>query len=208
MTPTFFKRPADFRAWLERNHESASELLVGYYKRATGKPSITWPESVDEALCFGWIDGIRRSIDDECYSIRFTPRRPGSIWSQVNTRRMAELIKQKRVRPPGLKAFESRDAEKTRLYSFERETAVLPPDLEKTLRANKKAWQFLEAQPPGYKKIAMFFVVSAKRDETRKRRLDYLIKVSAKGMRLGPTGPTKPGQRARPKRSTDVKSDR
>ncbi len=191
MKPTFFKTPADFRSWLEKHHARADELLVGFYKKESGKPSITWPESVDEALCFGWIDGIRRRIDDIRYSIRFTPRRRGSIWSKVNTRRVAELIKDKRMRPAGVKAFEARDPKKTGIYSFERETATLPAEFEKAFRANTKAWKFWEAQPPGYRRLAAYFVTSAKQDETRRRRLDVLIRDSARGLRLGIARPTR-----------------
>ncbi len=191
MKPTFFKTPADFRSWLEKHHARADELLVGFYKKESGKPSITWPESVDEALCFGWIDGIRRRIDDISYSIRFTPRRRGSIWSNVNTKRVAELIKEKRMRPAGEKAFEARDPKKTGIYSFERETATLPAEFEKAFRANTKAWKFWEAQPPGYKRLAAYFVTSAKQTETRRRRLDVLIRDSAKGLRLGIARPTR-----------------
>jgi uncharacterized protein YdeI (YjbR/CyaY-like superfamily) len=189
--PTFFKTPADFRSWLEKHHARADELLVGFYKKESGKPSITWPESVDEALCFGWIDGIRRRIDDISYSIRFTPRRRGSIWSNVNTKRVGELIKEKRMRPAGEKAFEARDPEKTSIYSFERETATLPAEFEQAFRANTKAWKFWEAQPPGYKRLAAYFVTSAKQDETRRRRLDVLIRDSARGLRLGIARPTR-----------------
>jgi len=189
--PTFFKTPADFRSWLEKHHSRADALLVGFYKKESGKPSITWPESVDEALCFGWIDGIRRRIDDIRYSIRFTPRRRGSIWSNVNTKRVAELIKDKRMRPAGVKAFEARDPKKTGIYSFERETATLPAEFEKAFRANTKAWKFWEAQPPGYRRLAAYFVTSAKQDETRRRRLDVLIRDSAQGLRLGIARPTR-----------------
>ena len=191
MKPTFFKTPADFRWWLEKYHARADELLVGFYKKESGKPSITWPESVDEALCFGWIDGIRRRIDEIRYSIRFTPRRRGSIWSTVNTKRVAELIKDKRMRPAGVKAFEARDPKKTGIYSFERETATLPAEFEKAFRANTKAWKFWEAQPPGYRRLAAYFVTSAKQDETRRRRLDVLIRDSARGLRLGIARPTR-----------------
>ena len=191
MKPTFFKTPADFRSWLERHHARADALLVGFYKKESGKPSITWPESVDEALCFGWIDGIRRRIDDIRYSIRFTPRRRGSIWSNVNTKRVVELIKDKRMRPAGVKAFEARDPKKTGIYSFERETATLPAEFEKAFRANTKAWKFWEAQPPGYRRLAAYFVTSAKQDETRRRRLDVLIRDSAQGTRLGIARPTR-----------------
>src|ERR687895_340334 len=128
MKATFFATPADFRAWLERHHETVGELLVGFYKKGSGRPSITWPESVDEALCFGWIDGVRRTIDDESYSIRFTPRRRRSIWSLVNVKRVAELTKLGRMQPAGLRAFEARDPRRTGVYSFEQKGEVtLPP---------------------------------------------------------------------------------
>jgi len=185
MRPVFFKTPADFRAWLERHHDAARELLVGFYKTGSGRASLTWPESVDEALCFGWIDGVRRQIDDVSYSIRFTPRRPRSIWSVINTRRVAVLAREKRMRPAGLKAFAARDPKKTGVYSFERETAALPPPFEKTFRANRKAWSFFEAQPQGYKRLAAYFVISAKQEATRGRRLARLIQDSAEGRRLG-----------------------
>jgi uncharacterized protein YdeI (YjbR/CyaY-like superfamily) len=185
MKPTFFATPAEFRRWLEKHHDSESELLVGFYKKGSGRPSITWPESVDEALCFGWIDGVRKTLDEDSYTIRFTPRRKGSIWSKVNTRRAEELIELKRMHPSGLKAFEARDPEKTGIYSFERENAQLSAEDEATFRANRKAWRFFELQPPGYRKIAIFYVMSAKREETRARRLRTLINESAAGRRIG-----------------------
>ena len=191
MKAMFFPTPADFRAWLERHHATKDELLVGFYRKDSGRASITWPESVDEALCYGWIDGIRRRIDEASYSIRFTPRRRGSIWSNVNTKRVAALVKDKRMRPAGLKAFEARDPVKSGIYSFERETAALPPAYEKSFRANRTAWTFWEAQPPGYKRLAAHYVTSAKQEDTRKRRLDILIRDSAQGLRLAPLRSTK-----------------
>lgn len=184
MTPTFFATPEKFRAWLRKNHEKAAELLVGFYKKDSGKPSITWPESVDEALSFGWIDGVRRRIDDESYSIRFTPRRKGSIWSAVNIRRMKALIAEGRVSPAGMRAWELRDEAKSRVYSFENAPRELPPELEKRFRANKKAWTFFNEQPPGYRRQMIFRITSGKREETRLRRLDQLIEVSASGQRM------------------------
>jgi len=186
MKPTFFATPADFRKWLERHHDTADELLVGFYKKGSGRPSITWPESVDEALCFGWIDGIRRSIDDESYSIRFTPRRPRSIWSSVNIKRMAELTKLGRVHPAGLRAFEARDPERSQVYSFEqcRAAQKLSPDLQAKLEANKKAWAFLQSQAPYYQRTVSWWVMSAKKEETRLKRLATLIKDSAAGRRI------------------------
>ena len=184
MSPTFFATPADFRAWLEQHHEKESELLVGFYKKDSGRPSITWPESVDEALCVGWIDGVRRRIDDVSYSIRFTPRRRGSIWSAVNIRRAEELTKLGRMRPAGLAAFAARDEAKSRVYAFENAPRELPPADEKKFRANRKAWKFFNEQPPGYRRLAIFWVTGAKREETRARRLAQLIEDSANGRRL------------------------
>jgi len=184
--PTFFATPADFRRWLERRHATESELLVGYYKKGTGRPSITWQESVQEALCFGWIDGVRRKVDEESYCIRFTPRRPGSNWSAINLAKARELIESGRMRPAGLRAFEARDPEKTGVYSFEqRQAARFSPEAEARFRAHPEAWSFFQSQPPGYRKIATFYVVSAKREETRARRLERLIEDSAAGRRIG-----------------------
>jgi uncharacterized protein YdeI (YjbR/CyaY-like superfamily) len=179
--PRFFKTPADFRAWLLKHHDTAPELLVGFYKKGSGKPSMTWPESVDEALCVGWIDGIRRRIDDDSYSIRFTPRRSGSIWSAVNTKRVAVLTRERRMRPAGLAAFEARDAKKTAIYSYERETAVWPPAFERQFRANAKAWTHFNAAPPSYRRLATYWVTSAKQEATRQRRLATLIASWEKG---------------------------
>lgn len=186
MNATFFKTPGDFRRWLKTHHASEPELWVGFYKRSTGRPSLTWPESVDEALCFGWIDGIRKKIDEASYVIRFSPRKPGSNWSNVNTRKADELIRAGRMQPAGRRAFEARDPARSGVYSFEqREHATLTPTQEKQFRANKAAWSFFEAQPPGYRKIAVFYVASAKRDATRARRLKILIDDSAAGRRIG-----------------------
>jgi uncharacterized protein YdeI (YjbR/CyaY-like superfamily) len=189
MEPTFFATPDDFRAWLEAHHESAPELLVGFYKKGCGKPSITWPESVDEALCFGWIDGIRRTIDDESYSIRFTPRRARSIWSKVNVGRVAALKKLGRMRPAGLRAFAKLDENRSGIYRYEHELREEEPPLARayiaTFKANKKAWTFFAAQPPGYRKLATRFVMDAKKEETRLKRLERLIKDSVAGRRIG-----------------------
>jgi len=179
--PRFFKTPADFRAWLVQHHATAAELLVGFYKKGSGKPSITWPESVDEALCVGWIDGIRRRIDDNSYSIRFTPRRAGSIWSAVNTKRCAVLTREGRMLDAGLAAFKARDAQKTAIYSYERETAAFPPAFERQFRANATAWSHFNAAPPSYRRLAAYWVTSAKQDETRQRRMASLIESWEKG---------------------------
>lgn len=185
MKPTFFATPAEFRAWFEANHQSARELLVGFHKRGSGKPSITWPESVDEALCFGWIDGIRRRLDGERYMIRFTPRRRGSNWSEVNVRRAEQLIREGRMERAGLDAFEARDPSRTASYSFEqRSAAQLPEDLDAIFRANRAAWDFFHAQPPGYVRMMLWWIVSARRADTRLRRLQELIDVSAAGRRV------------------------
>ena len=187
MKATFFSTPASFRKWLETNHDRVPELLVRFYKKGSGKPSITWPESVDEALCFGWIDGVRRRIDDESYSIRFTPRRPRSIWSNVNTKRVAELTKQGRMHASGVAAFKARDPKRSGIYSFEQRERdqKLGASYEAKLRANRKAWAYFQAQPPGYRRMATLFVMSAKREETRLRRLAVLIEESAAGRRIG-----------------------
>jgi uncharacterized protein YdeI (YjbR/CyaY-like superfamily) len=190
--PKFFPTPTRFRAWLTAHHATDKELLVGFYKKGTGKPSITWPESVDEALCFGWIDGVRRSLGDEAYSIRFTPRRSKSIWSAINVARVGELKKLRRMTPAGLRAFEARTPERTGVYSFERKTAAkLWPREEKKLRANEKAKAFFDSQPPWYRRAAIHWVISAKRVETRERRLDQLIGDSARGRTIPPL--TRPG---------------
>ncbi|HEY7284128.1 MAG TPA: YdeI/OmpD-associated family protein [Vicinamibacterales bacterium] len=181
MKPRFFKTPADFRAWLAKNHASADELLVGFYKKSSGRPSITWQESVDEALCAGWIDGVRRRIDDDSYSIRFTPRRKGSIWSLINTKRVAVLKADGRMFEAGLNAFAARDEKKTGVYSFERETATFPAAYLKRFRSNAKAWGFFDSQGAYYKRLAAYWVTSAKQEETRQRRLAQLIDLSARG---------------------------
>jgi uncharacterized protein YdeI (YjbR/CyaY-like superfamily) len=191
MTPTFFASPADFRAWLEANHATESELLVGFYKKATGRPSITWPESVDEALCFGWIDGIRRSLGGEAYTIRFTPRRPTSIWSAVNVGRVEELEKQGRMTPAGRRAFEARKPERTGVYSFERQPAELSSEEAALLAADAAAEAFFQARPAWYRRAALHWVTSAKREDTRARRLAQLIADSAAGRTIPPL--TRPG---------------
>jgi uncharacterized protein YdeI (YjbR/CyaY-like superfamily) len=190
MEPAFFESPADFRAWFEEHHESESELLVGFYKKASGKPSITWPESVDQALCFGWIDGVRRSLGDEAYTIRFTPRKPRSNWSAVNVKRMKELLAEGLVHPAGEAAYERRSDDRTAIYSYEqRKSAQLPEEFEARLRANPAAAEFYDAQPPWYRRTAAHWVISAKREATRERRLAQLIEDSANGRRIGPLTP-------------------
>lgn len=189
MTPTFFATPNHFRRWLERHHDTTAELWVGFYKKGTGRSSITWPESVDEALCFGWIDGIRKSVDADSYVIRFTPRNRKSFWSLVNTRRAEELIELGRMTPAGRHAFEARDATRTDVRSSEREGARLTPAETKCFQANSTAWEFFAATPPGYRKMVTWFVASAKREETRARRLQQLIEKCAAGQRIEPMKP-------------------
>lgn len=183
---TFFETPDEFRAWLEANHESEAELLVGFYKKGSGRSSITWPESVAEALCFGWIDGVRRGIDDESYSIRFTPRKPSSNWSQVNIDKVAELTERGRMWPAGAAAFERRSGKRSAIYAYEqRKKAALDPEQEREFRARAAAWTFFQEQPAGYRQTATYWVVTAKREETRRKRLATLIDDSAGGRRLG-----------------------
>ena len=192
MKPSFFSTPETFRAWLAGNHAKAREILVGFHKVGTGKPSMTWPQSVDQALCFGWIDGVRRSLGPEGYTIRFTPRRPRSIWSAVNTKRFAELLKRGLVSAAGAAAFAQRSAARSAVYSFEQKKAPRLAAAEgKTFRANAKAWSFFQARPPWYQRAAIWWVVSAKKVETRERRLRTLIADSAAGRTVGPL--TRPG---------------
>jgi uncharacterized protein YdeI (YjbR/CyaY-like superfamily) len=183
MKPIYFPSPAEFRTWLEKHHDSETEVLVGYHKKGTGIPSMTWPESVDEALCFGWIDGIRRRVDEDRYTIRFTPRKPKSNWSNVNIKRVAELTKLGRMTPAGLKVFEERDAKRDYAYE-ETRSRSFTPDQEKRFRANRKAWAYFEQQPPGYRRTMIFWVTSAKKEETQLGRLEKLIELSAAGKRL------------------------
>ena len=184
MKPKFFRTPADFRTWLEKNHATATELWVGFYTKDSGKPSITWPESVDQALCFGWIDGIRKRVDEISYQIRFTPRRRGSIWSAINIKRAKELVRQKQMRPTGLKAFAARIENKSGIYSYEQRSTELSQPYAKLLKKNKAASNFFEKQPPSYRKMIGWWIISAKKEETRMARLAKLISESAKGKRL------------------------
>lgn len=182
--PTFFKTPLDFRKWLSKYHARETELWVGFYKKDSGKSSITWPESVDEALCYGWIDGVRKRVDEISYKIRFSPRRARSIWSAVNIGRVAELTREGRMQPPGDKAFAARLENKSGIYAYEQRQPELPEEYAKELRKNKAAANFFESQPPSYRKLAMWWVVSAKREETRLKRLQKLIAVSAESQRI------------------------
>ena len=190
MEPTFFATAEEFRAWLEEHHANERELLVGFYKKGSGAPSITWSEAVDEALCFGWIDGVRRSLDAESYTIRFTPRQPRSTWSAVNIERAKELARLGRMTPAGLKAFEARTDDRSAIYAYEqRHAAVLDPEHERQFRANQQAWDFFEAQPPSYRKAAIWWIVSAQKGETKAKRLATLIEDSAAGRRVAPLTP-------------------
>ena len=181
---TFFATPDDWRRWLEANHARAAELWVGFWKKGTGRPSITWPESVEQALCFGWIDGVRRSIDGERYAIRFTPRKPTSVWSAKNLTTMRALIDGGRMTPAGLAVYEARDAERTDRYSFERAHVAFDPAQEREFRKHPRAWAFFQSQPPSYRKPATWWVVSAKREATRAKRLAQLIADSDAGLRI------------------------
>ncbi|MCA1570541.1 MAG: YdeI/OmpD-associated family protein [Chloroflexi bacterium] len=178
---TVFARPADFRAWLEANHENATELWVGYYRKSVPKTSMTYREAVDEALCFGWIDGVGRRIDDEVHANRFTPRTRRSTWSAVNVARIGELIAEGRVHESGLRAFEARTTGNTGIYSYENRPADLPDAYLVQLQSSEPAWSWWQAQTPGYRRAATWWVVSAKQEATRDRRLATLIDDCAAG---------------------------
>jgi uncharacterized protein YdeI (YjbR/CyaY-like superfamily) len=180
----YFKSPSDFRRWLEKRHATRQELWVGYHKKNSRQPSMTWPESVDEALCFGWIDGIRKSVDDLRYTIRFSPRRRGSIWSAVNIKRARELSDKGLMEPAGMAAFNARKENKSGIYSYEQRSANLDVPYEKKLKQNKVAWDFFYAQPPSYRKAVGWWIVSAKQEATRVKRLERLMRESARGKRL------------------------
>ncbi len=191
MKPRFFKTSAEFRSWLAKNRTAASELWVGFYKKDSGKGGITYSEALDEALCFGWIDGVRKSVDAESYTIRFSPRQPKSIWSAVNTRRVAALTKAGSMDPSGLEVFRNRDPGRTLLYSYERERAEFTGLWLERFRSNAAAWRFFDAQPPSYKRTVTFWVMSAKKEETRSKRLDALIAESGLSRRIGLLSPPK-----------------
>ena len=184
----FFATPEEFRRWLEENHDKASELHVGYYKKGTGKPGITWQESVDQALCFGWIDSVRRSLDAESYCNRFTPRKKTSTWSAVNIRRVGELTALGLMHPAGLKAFEQRKAERSGIYAFEQpEAAIQLSDAEdQQFQANENAWAWFQQQAAWYRRGALWWVVSAKQEKTRAKRLAQLIDDSANERTIAP----------------------
>jgi uncharacterized protein YdeI (YjbR/CyaY-like superfamily) len=190
MEAIYFETAEAFRSWLAEHHATAKELWVGYHKKHTGRPSLDWPQSVDQALCFGWIDGIRKRVDDDRFVIPFTPRKPGSTWSAVNVKRVQELEAMGLVQPAGRAAFARRQADRSGIYSYENRPADLPEEYRARLRADDRAWAFWQAQPPGYRKTATWWVVSAKREETRQRRLEALVEECARGRRVGlPAGP-------------------
>lgn len=180
----FFRTPSELRKWFERHHATATEVWVGFYKKDSGKLSMTWPESVDEALCVGWIDGIRKRVDDISYTIRFTPRKRNSIWSAVNIKRAKALTDERRMQPAGLKAFQARRENKSGIYPYEQRRSQLEEPYNCMLQKNKAAWNFFQAQPPYYRKTVGWWVVSAKQEETRLKRLGKLIEASARRKRL------------------------
>lgn len=183
--PKFFAAPSQWRAWLDKHHAKKQELWVGFYKRDSGRPSITWPESVDGALCFGWIDGVRKSIDAFSYKIRFTPRKPRSIWSAININRVTELSKLRLMHSAGIAAFDKRNGERSAIYSYEqRKTAKLLAPFEKKFRASSEAWKFFRSQPPWYQRTSTYWVISAKKEETRLKRLATLIDCSARKQKI------------------------
>jgi uncharacterized protein YdeI (YjbR/CyaY-like superfamily) len=185
MDVLFFPTPADFRDWLDKNHQTETELWVGFYKKASKKQSITWPESVDQALCYGWIDGLRKSIDKESYKIRFTPRRPTSIWSDVNIGRIEFLTKEGLMKPAGIAAWEKRKDAKSGVYSYEQKGKIaLAPEYEAQIRNNPKAWTFFQNLAPSYKKSTIRWIMSAKREETRQKRVEITIESSAEGLKI------------------------
>jgi len=184
MTPRHFASQAEFRRWLEAHHASARELWVGFYKKASGKRGLEYKEAVDEALCFGWIDGIKKRVDEASYTHRFTPRTAGSIWSAINLKRMKVLIASGLVSKAGLETYERRDPRRAGLYSFENRPQSFDAAIERRFKSNARAWEFFRAQPPGYRKLVTFWIMSAKKEETRMRRLDAVVAKAAEGKRL------------------------
>lgn len=185
MKPKFFATKEKFREWLEKNHASANELEIGFYKKSSGKKSITYAEALDEALCFGWIDGVRRSLDETSYQQRFTPRRARSIWSLVNVKHVERLKKEGKMHAAGLAAYEQRDPKRTGIYAFENAPRELSAEYEKEFRKTKGAWEYFQTYPPYLKKTISYWVMSAKKEETRSGRLRRLIECSARGERIG-----------------------
>ena len=192
MKPTFFKSPADLRKWFAAHHGTATELWVGYHKKSSGSPSVTWPESVDEALCVGWIDGVRKGLDETRYTIRFTPRKPRSIWSVINIDRAKEMIELGRMRPAGLAAFEKREANRSGIYAYEQRGDTLPEPYARRLKKNKTASAFFQKQSASYRKKCYWRVVSAKQEATRLKRLDALIDAWTRGETVPDSTPGTP----------------
>ena len=190
MKPRFFKSPAALRTWFAKYGDSKTELWMGYYKRASGKGGVVYKQALDEALCAGWIDSVVNSIDDVCYMQRWTPRKPKSIWSNVNVRRVHELIAEGRMTAAGIAAFERSAPERTGVYSFENDPKEFSPELAKRFSASKRAWRYFEAQPPGYRRVITAYVMSAKQLATRERRLAHVISHSARQERIPQFGPT------------------
>ena len=184
MNPVYFKNQNGFRKWLEDNHDKATEIIVGYYKAGTRKHNMTWSQSVDQALCFGWIDGIRRSVDNERYCIRFTPRKPTSTWSIINIKKIEDLKRKGLMKKPGLEVFNNRKMSNSGIYSFENENPRLDSSLEELFKANKNAWEFFIKQAPSYQKTRIHWVMSAKQEMTRIARLTKLITASDNNNRL------------------------
>lgn len=184
MSPIFFTNTTEFRKWLEKNHQTETELLVGYYKVGTGKPSMNWSDSVDEALCFGWIDGVRRSIDQESYCNRFTPRNPKSNWSAINIKKVEELIRKGKMTPAGLAAYEKRSESRSAVYSYENLPEKLAPEFEHRFQENPVAWEFFQKQAPSYKKVKIYWVMEGKQEQTRWSRLEKLIAASQSGEKI------------------------
>jgi len=184
MKPHFFAKASDFRKWLEKNHEKKKELLVGFYKVGSGRPSMSWSESVDEALCFGWIDGRRKSLGEISYTIRFTPRKPTSIWSTINIKKMDNLKKQGLMQPAGMAAFEKKQEHKSGIYEYENKPKKLDKEYEKKLKASKKAFAFIQSMPKLYQRLVIHWVMSAKQESTRVRRLEILIQDSEAGRKI------------------------
>jgi uncharacterized protein YdeI (YjbR/CyaY-like superfamily) len=182
--PKFFRSQDEFRKWLEKYHDKKDELLVGFYKVGTGRPSMTWSESVDQALCFGWIDGVRKSLGDEAYTIRFSPRRPTSIWSSINVKKVDELKKKGLMHERGLAAFERRDEKRSAIYAYENREREFTPEFKKQFQKNKRAWNYFTSQPPWYQRVATHFVMSAKQEKTRTTRLERLILASEAEQRI------------------------
>ena len=185
MKPTFFSSPEKFREWLGQNHDRESELLVGFHKKSSGKKSVTYAEALDEALCFGWIDGVRKNLNETSYTIRFTPRKARSIWSNVNVNHVERLKKEGRMHAAGLETYARRDPKRTGIYAFENEPRQLSPAYEKIFRQNKQAWKFFETMAPSLKKVSIYWIMSAKKEETQLRRLKHVIENSEKGVKSG-----------------------